>query len=52
MSEIEVGSSQQSETLEAHAVGLTADDAQPAAAGAGAPLLPEEPPTATASSTE
>jgi len=52
MSEIEVGSTQQSGTLETHAAGLAADDAQPAAAGAGAPLPPEEPPTATASSTE
>jgi len=52
MSEIEVGSTQQSGNLETHAAGLTADDAQPAAAGAGAPLSPEEPPAATASSTE
>jgi len=52
MSKIEVGSTQQFETLEARAAGLTADDAQTAAAGVGAPLPPEEPPAATASSTE
>ena len=52
MSKIEVGSTQQSETLETHAAGLTADDAQTAAAGAGAALPPEDPPAATASSTE
>jgi len=52
MSEIEVGSTQQSGTVETHAAGLTADDAQPAAAGAGAPLPLKEPSAATAPSTE
>lgn len=52
MSEMEVGSTQQSGTLETHTAGLTADDAPPPAAGGGAPLPPEEPPAATASYTE
>jgi hypothetical protein len=49
MPEAELDTTQQYGALETNAAGLTADDAQPAAAGAGAPLPPEESPAATAS---
>jgi len=52
MSEVEISTTQQSDVLETNAAGLAADEAQPATAGQGTTLPPEEPPVTATSSPE